>query len=149
MIIELLASHIGIPAEDVQGLLELNTEELLQNEYFQSLVGSIDGEILSTTIGPVRAIYDQQLPALINYLRSDHGLAGKPMTSSTLGNWVIAFLHHPDELSRLLEFHQRVPTGIIEAGLPHLLEMLDGIGAAAPEWKKALALLSVPLMTSN
>ncbi len=145
---ELFAHHIGISVDDVQALFSLNRKEMLQNEYFLSLVSSIDAELLSASILSVRAVYDEQLPALVNHLRSNHGLTGKPMTSLTLGNWVIGFLHHPDDLFHLLDFHERVPAAIITEGLPHLLNMLDAVGEGALEWKKALVLLSLPLMAS-
>ena len=144
MNIAALSQYTGLPPHDVESLLQLKQLDVYQSPIYQDLIGSLNYEELSDTLQDVRDAYDRRLPELIDYLRNEHGFTGKPMTSTTLSNWVLGFLHHTTHLDKLLSFHTKVPVTILEIGLPKILDILDEVGETSDEWKKAMATLSLP-----
>lgn len=148
MDIAYMAKQIGIPVEEVQELLALPPADIYASHFYRSLVESLDYNILSAAMPEVRAAYDQYLPAVVDHLRDDLDYRGKPMTSSTLSNWVLGFLHEPAYLSKMVDLHARVPMQVLEYSLPEILAILDTIGSAGEEWKRAIMVLSLPMFAS-
>ncbi|MFN8527677.1 MAG: hypothetical protein U0670_03595 [Anaerolineae bacterium] len=144
---ELFASYIGIPVEDVAQFLSLNQHDIYQFASYRQLVQTIDRDLLDSALAEVRALYDEHLPALVDYLRDEHHHAGRAMSALTLGNWTLGFLHNSEDLERLPSMHHRVSMPVLMAGLPPVLDILSHIRDtnARHEWQRAMALLSLPL----
>ena len=147
--VELLSSTIGISQQEVQGLLALSKEQVYKAGSYQDLVSQLDYNALSDTLPAIRQAYELYLPVVVNSLRTEHGYTGNPMTPSTLGNWVLGFLYNPAYLDKLPGLHRNVPIEVIEAGLPQVLDVLDHAGEVGQEWKKALAVLSLPFFAAD
>lgn len=148
MDIAYMAKQIGLPVEEVQELLALPPADIYASHFYRSLVEALDYHILSAAMPEVRAAYDQYLPAVVDRLRSDYQYMGRPMTSSTLSNWVLGFLHEPAHLGKMVDLHSRVPMQVLEYSLPEILSILDTIGSAGEEWKRAIVVMSLPLFAS-
>jgi len=144
----MLANAIGVSSKHIERLLTLPPSEIFEDSTYQQWLNTLDEELLRETLPAVRDVYEAHLPALVNYLRAEHNLTGKAMTATTLGNWVLGFLHHKSDLGLLLKFHSRLPKDVLEAGLPGILEVLSHVTKGQTEWIKAMCILSLPLMTS-
>lgn len=144
---ELLAHTIGIPVREIQRLFRLDRVEMYNDSEYRRLVREIDLELLGTTLPLARQVYDRIMPDVIAAVRSEFDYAGRGMSAFTLGNWVIGFLTQPDELSKLLEFHDGVPSAVFEISLPSILDALNQIENGGREWAKAMAILSLPLLS--
>ena len=148
MISELIAANTNVSTQDVERLLSLSQSEIYETATYQRLVQKLNYDKLFATLQEVRDAYDEHLPELIDYLKDEHGFTGKPMTSYTLGNWMLGFLHNTSQLSKLASFHHKIPKHILEEGLPAILQILDDLGDTGQEWKKAMSLLSLPLFAN-
>lgn len=146
MIAQTLAEHIGIPEIEVQHFMSMPKSQLYKNDIYQALVESLDYQLLGTTLLEARAVYDEHLPELVDYLRQEYDFKGKPMTPLTLGNWLLGFLHNHKNLHKLVDMHHHIPKNVLEHGLPEILRILDFMpDTARTEWQKAMAVLSLPL----
>ncbi len=146
---ELFADNIGISVEDARAMLSLRQNQLIHSEMYRELVRSLDYTALSNSLRQIRALYETHLPELVDYLRDNHQYVGKGMTALTLGNWLLGFLNMPDYLDHLIEIHKKVPPFVLTIGLPRILEILDKAEASSAEWKKAMALLTLPMFAAQ
>lgn len=150
MDMEILAGYIGISTEDVEVLLNQSSTEIYQNTFYQNLVAGLDYKLLGKTLQDVRAVYDTYLPDVAIHLRDVYHLRNRGMTSLTLGNWLLGFLHNPNTLSKLYEMHRHIPVDALEEGLPAVLDILGQLPPTGRmEWQKAMALLSLPFFAQG
>lgn len=142
---EFLAIYIGIAAEEVETLLTMPRSELYQSSFYKDLINELDYKLLGSTLQDARAMYDLYLPEMAEHLREIYHLNSRGMTSLTLGNWLLGFLHNPKNLAKLYEMHQNLPLEVLQEGLPAILNILGHMPAPGrAEWQKAMALLSLP-----
>ncbi len=146
---ELFALNIGISVDDVQALLSMSKTQVLQSDLYKRLIHSLDYTALSSSLREVRALYETHLPEIADYLKENHNYVGKGMTALTLGNWLLGFLNMPDYLGHLVEIHKHVPPFVLTIGLPRILDILDRADTASTEWKKAMALLCLPIFAAD
>lgn len=146
---ELFALNIGISVDDVQAMLSMGKTQVLQSDLYKRLIRSLDYNTLSVSLREVRGLYETHLPEIAGYLKENHSYSGKGMTAHTLGNWLLGFLNMPDYLGHLVEIHQHVPQFVLTIGLPRILDILDKADTASAEWKKAMALLCLPLFAAD
>ncbi|KAB2906104.1 MAG: hypothetical protein KJ064_11235 [Anaerolineae bacterium] len=150
MDMEILAGCIGISTEDVEVLLNQSSTEIYQNTFYQNLIAGLDYKLLGKTLQDARAVYDTYLPDLAIHLRDVYHLSNRGMTSLTLGNWLLGFLHNPNTLSKLYEMHRHIPMDVLEEGLPAVLDILGQMPPTGrTEWQKAMALLSLPFFAQE
>lgn len=147
MHVEIIAENTGLPTSDVRGLLSYGAR-IYEEDAFNTLVDGIDVKVLQKNIAAVRAIYDEHLPELVDILRTSQGYTGNAMSSITLSNWVLGFLANRSQISKLQGFHEHLPKEIFVAGFPHIIKILDNLGSGGTEWKKAISILSMPLLAA-
>lgn len=137
---------VDISDETRDYLLSLSAKEIVADRTYIGLVNSLDTALLEHTLPQVRAAYEKMLPEFQKQLFVQYGINRAPMFSSTLGNWIISIAQYPHYLTDLVNMHHNVPREAIIGGLPLLLEMLDHTPEASKEWKRALVVLTLPLM---
>jgi hypothetical protein len=71
------------------------------------------------------------------------------MSAFTLGNWLVGFLQFPAALEGLSKFHKRLPQDAMAELLPHMLSVLEDMPHGSADWQKALALLSMPMLSQS
>ena len=64
--------------------------------------------------------------------------------------WVIGFVNNQESLSSLVELHKPVPCAALEASVPRLVSLFNGVEDAhvRQEWQKAIAVLCLPLVVA-
>jgi hypothetical protein len=150
MIENTLAQAIGISRSEVGRLLALPPAAIYQDNAYCALVTGLDADLLFHTLPDARAAFDFHIPIFQEKVRGDHpDINIDRMTASTLSTWLIGFLQAPDGLDRLHVYHAPVPPDFIRAYLPDLIDMLNDIVAGREEWRRALAIMSLPLMTAD
>ena len=62
--------------------------------------------------------------------------------------WVIGFVNNQESLSSLVELHKPVPCAALEASVPRLVSLFNGVEDAhvRQEWQKAIAALCLPIV---
>jgi hypothetical protein len=145
MVADLYAKYAGLPADETERLLAMPAEAIYRDRSYQSLVTSLDADVLHDTAQFVREAYDKGLP----HLKARYGLAGTVMSGFTLCNWVLGYLNYPAKLSDLLGQHERIPVKTMTDMLPELVDLLEGVPEGRQEWERALLIMTLPLLARN
>jgi hypothetical protein len=145
MLADLYAQYAGIPAEEAERLLAMPAQAIYQDEYYQNLVASLDGQALHDTATHARTAYDSGLPML----KAKYRLMDTVMSGYTLCNWVLGYLNFPSKLSDLLEQHGRIPVTVMVDMLPELVALLDKLPAGRDVWQRAFLIITLPLLARN
>lgn len=140
-----IAQTIGLHKADVERLLAMPPQSIYHDAEFQSLVQTINADTLYESIAQVRQHLDAALPPLVNQMMATHHIEHFPLTSYMFANWMIGFLHYPQELWRLIEKHADVPVALIREATLEVLPIFGALGKRADEWQAALAILAIPL----
>lgn len=149
MIADTLAKYINVPADAIQRLLSMSTSQIYQDAEYQTWIEKIDTRQLDNTLKQAREAYDKDLPRFNERLAQEYGVKAKPMSSYTLGNWVIGYLYYPEMAKNLPQVHNRLPQHVVTEMLPDLITALDEMPDASEEWQRALAVLALPLLASR
>lgn len=149
MLVKILSDSIGIAEADIEALLALPRTALLNHPTYNRLLEGLDSDLLGETLSHAREIYESKMPGVINSISEEYAYRGRGMTAFTLGNWLLGFVSQPNQLPKLMDFHNRVPTPAIAAGLPLILGALATMEEGAAEWVKAMAVLSLPFFAAE
>ncbi len=145
MLIQQLATYIGLPQEEIERLLALSPAEIYDDPAYLALIPTLDEQTLKATAAQVQEIYEDYLPAL----KDKHRLGGSIMSSYTLVNWVLGFLMYPERLRDMLHYHRRLSADQVAEMLPDLFELLDELTEGREAWASALAIISLPLLAGG
>ncbi|MBZ0278626.1 MAG: hypothetical protein K8I60_20935, partial [Anaerolineae bacterium] len=131
--IELLSSYSGIPVDELEYFLSFSPAEIYHNERYKALVSQINGLKLENSLSAIRAAYDEHLPAI----KDKYHLRYTLMSGYTLSSWILGYISFPDTMPDLLDRHKKVPSHVVKAVLPELLELLGTVPEGAAEWQRA------------
>lgn len=144
MLADVISAHTTMAQEDIEKLLSLSQDNFGQNELFLSHIKQLDEKLMQRSLMDVRALYREKLEAI----KAEFGLANTTMSDVTVSNWILGYLKYPQEISTLIDQHQRVPVYAIINVLPHLLDILSDLEdeECREHWKRALILFTLPLI---
>lgn len=146
MLVSLISKYTGMDQAEVERLLALSSKEVFADPAYQDMVNALDKKLLESTVINAREAYRGRVEAFSASLEAKYKLQNPTMSAFTLANWLVGFLYSPDNLSDLLDRHERVPKEALVDGLPEILDMLDNMDDGRAEWQHAMALLSLPLI---
>lgn len=112
-------------------------------------IRQIDTERLYETLPAARDIDAEYVPQYNQILSERFGLHNSVMSAFTLGNWLVGFLQFPKTLDNLSQHHKRLPKEAMAELLPHMLSVLEDMPHGSADWQKALALLSMPMLSQS
>lgn len=141
-----LAKYVGVSKSQIESFMKLSAHDIFHDEQYLGLMDSLDREFLEQTLPEVRAIYNAKLPAFKEMLAEQYHINTDPMSAYTLGNWLVGVLRYPKTADQIVKMHAKVPGEIVVGGLSYLLDMLDDMTEGKEEWKRAMCVLSIPLM---
>ena len=149
-IISTFAQHLDLPQVQVETLLSKPLTQCLNSPELKQQLDSLDTNLLKETLPTAGAVLAKELPPFYNWLKNELGVKRVPDSPDHTTKWVIGFVNNQESLSNLVELHKPVPRLALEASVPRLVSLFDGIEDAhiRQEWQRALAALCLPLVVA-
>lgn len=144
-----IAHYSGLPVNQINRLLNMRQSQIYADVQYQSWVDALDSQLLYDTLNYAREAYENNLGVFHKILKDQYNLNNTPMSSYTLGNWLVGFVQVPSKLSELVKMHNNLPLEAVMNMLPQMITMLDEMPEGREEWQKALALIALPLAATR
>lgn len=141
-----IAHYTGLQTSDVNRFLKMSTVDVYKDKTYLAAVKQLDKSYLESTLQMARAAYERHIDAFKDEVKARYGLTKAPMSSFTLGNWVVGVLQYPASAGEILNLHKGIKGEVISGSLQDLLDMLNDMPQGSSQWQQALCLLSFPLM---
>jgi len=146
---KILASYSHLPEAQIEDWLSQPSQVLLSDKNYYQAINKLNSNLLYQSLPEVREVYAQGLPAFQQAVTERYQLDFSVMSAYTLGNWLLGFLQHPEQLDMLVDRHLNLPLNVLRAEAPALLSLLDNMSQNRQEWQKALALFMLPLLAER
>ncbi|MBD1922548.1 hypothetical protein NDI37_01545 [Funiculus sociatus GB2-A5] len=142
--------HLNLSQTDLEKMLSLRLQELLKTPDFKEKLDSLNIGLLQKTLPTAAAVLANELPPFYNWLKNELGLKRVPDSPDHTTKWVVNFLKQEESLTRLVELHRPVPRPALEASIPRLVGLFDGVEDAQvrQEWQQAIAALCLVLVVA-
>lgn len=147
-IISTFAQHLDLPQAQLKELLSKPLNKCLNSPELKQQLDSLDTNLLKETLPTAGAVLAKELPPFYNWLRNELGVKRVPDSPDHTTKWVINFVNNEQSLSSLVELHKPVPRLALEASVPRLVSLFNGVEDAhvRQQWQKAIAALCLPLV---
>jgi hypothetical protein len=142
--------HLNLSQTDLEKMLSLRLQELLKTPDFKEKLDSLNIGLLQQTLPTAAAVLADELPPFYNWLKNELGLKRVPDSPDHTTKWVVNFLKQEESLTRLVELHRPVPRPALEASIPRLVGLFDGVEdtQVREEWQQAIAALCLVLVVA-
>lgn len=142
--------HLNLSQTELEKMLSLRLQELLKTPDFKEKLDSLNIGLLQKTLPTAAAVLADELPPFYNWLKNKLGLKRVPDSPDHTTKWVVNFLKQEESLTRLVELHRPVPRPALEASIPRLVGLFDGVEDAQvrQEWQQAIAALCLVLVVA-
>jgi hypothetical protein len=142
--------HLNLSQTELEKMLSLRLQELLKTPDFKEKLDSLNIGLLQQTLPTAAAVLADELPPFYNWLKNELGLKRVPDSPDHTTKWVVNFLKQEESLTRLVELHRPVPRPALEASIPRLVGLFDGVEDAQvrQEWQQAIAALCLVLVVA-
>lgn len=143
---ETIAHYTGLSLSEIQRFSKMGASEIYKDPAYTKVLKTLDKAYLEATLQLARTAYEQHIDSFKDEVKARYGLTKTPMSSFTLGNWVVGVLQYPASAHEILNMHKGIKGEVIAGSLQDLLDMLNDMPEGAAQWQQALCLLSFPLM---
>ncbi|MBK4728659.1 hypothetical protein JJD41_01980 [Oxynema sp. CENA135] len=139
--------RLDVSETQLEYWLTLSLDEFLALPESQTLLGSLDVELLKETLPTAGQTLAKQLPPFYGWLKNELKLKRVPDSPDHTIKWTIGFLNNQESLQRLVELHRPVPLPALEASIPRLVGTFDAVedDRVRQEWQKAISALCLVL----
>ncbi|BAY12494.1 hypothetical protein [Calothrix sp. NIES-2098] len=147
-LISTFSHHLNLSQSQVETILSKPLDEVLKSSELNQELGSLDSNLLKETLPTAGAVLAQELPPFYNWLKNQLGVKRVPDGPEHTTAWVIGFVNNRESLTSLVDLHRPVPRAALEASIPRLIALFDGVENAQvrQEWQKAIATLCLVLV---
>lgn len=147
-LIATFAKYLDFSQAQLESILSKSLNEVLNLPELQQELAGLDVKLLKETLPTAGAVLAQELPPFYNWLTNELGVKRVPDSPDHATAWVIGFLHNQESLTHLVDLHHPVPRPALEASVPRLIGLFDGVEDARVrnEWQKAIATLCLVLV---
>lgn len=144
------AENLNFSETQVEKILSQPLTKALNSPELQQALSSLDTNLLKETLPTAGGVLAKELPPFYNWLKNELGVKRVPDSPDHTTTWVIGFLHNQESLTHLVELHRPVPRPALEASIPRLIGMFEGVKDAQvrQEWQKAIAALCLVLVVA-
>ncbi|MDZ7996253.1 MAG: hypothetical protein RM022_002950 [Nostoc sp. EfeVER01] len=144
------AENLNFSETQLEEILSKPLTEVLNLPALQQELNSLDTNLLKETLPTAGGVLAKELPPFYNWLKNELGVKRVPDSPDHTTTWVIGFLHNQESLTHLVELHRPVPRPALEASIPRLIGMFEGVEDAQvrQEWQKAIAVLCLVLVVA-
>ncbi|MBD2445960.1 hypothetical protein H6G76_02080 [Nostoc sp. FACHB-152] len=142
------AQHLDSSQSEIESILSKPLKEVIDSPTLKQKLNSLDVNLLQETLPTAGAVLAQELPPFYNWLKNELKVKRVPDSPEHATKWVIDFLNHQESLMHLVNLHRPVPHAAMEASVPRLVGLFDGVEDAKirSEWQKAIATLCLILV---
>ncbi|MBD2339596.1 hypothetical protein H6G64_21720 [Calothrix sp. FACHB-156] len=149
-LISTFAQYSDIAQPQLEAILSHPLNEFLNSPELQQKLDSLDTHLLKETLPTAGAVLAKELPPFYNWLKNELGVKRVPESPDHTTAWVIGFVHHRESLTNLVDLHRPVPRKALEASIPRLIALFDGVQSVKVrhEWQKAIAILCLVLVVA-
>ncbi|MBD2208256.1 hypothetical protein H6G27_00020 [Nostoc linckia FACHB-104] len=149
-LISTFAQYSDIAQPQLEAILSHPLNEFLNSPELQQKLDSLDTDLLKETLPTAGAVLAKELPPFYNWLKNELGVKRVPDSPDHTTAWVIGFVHHRESLTNLVNLHRPVPRAALEASIPRLIALFDGVQSVKVrhEWQKAIAILCLVLVVA-
>lgn len=149
-LIAIFEKHLGFSQSQVEAILNKPLVEALKSTELNQELTSLDSNLLKKTLPTAGAVLAKELPPFYKWLKNELGVKRVPASPEHTTTWVIGFVHNRESLTNLVDLHRPVPSGALEASVPRLVHLFDGVEDAQvrQEWQKAIAALCLVLVVA-
>ncbi|MEH2106616.1 hypothetical protein [Nostoc sp.] len=144
------AQHLNFSETQLEEMLLQPLTEVLTLPGLQQELNSLDTNLLKKTLPTAGGVLAKELPPFYNWLKNELGVKRVPDSPNHTTTWVIGFLHNQESLTHLVELHRPVPRLALEASIPRLVGIFEGVEdtQVRQEWQKAIAALCLVLIVA-
>ncbi|WP_414516258.1 hypothetical protein [Nostoc sp. PCC 9305] len=144
------AQNLNFSENQLEKIFSLPLTEILNLPELQQELNSLDTNLLKKTLPTVGGVLAKELPPFYNWLKNELGVKRVPDSPNHTTTWIIGFLHNQESLTHLVELHRPVPRLALEASIPRLIGIFEGVEDAQvrQEWQKAIAALCLVLVVA-
>ncbi|OUL26937.1 hypothetical protein [Nostoc sp. 106C] len=142
--------HLNLSQSQLDAILSKPLTEVLKSSELNQELGSLDSNLLKETLPTAGTVLAKELPPFYNWLKNELGVKRVPDSPDHTTTWVIGFVHNRESLTSLVDLHRPVPRAALEASIPRLIALFDGVENAQvrQEWQKAIAALCLVLVVA-
>ena len=150
LLLSTFTQHVDYSQTELETILSKPLNELLNSPQLKQELESLNINLLKETLPTAGAVLAKELPPFYNWLKNELGVKRVPDGPDHTTKWVVGFLHHQESLNRLVELHRPVPRPALEASIPRLVGLFDGVEdiKVRDEWEKAIAILCLVLVVA-
>lgn len=147
-LISTFTQHLAFSQPELEALLSKPLTEILNSLELKQELESLDTPLLKETLPTAGAVLAKELPPFYHWLKHELGVKRVPDSPEHTTKWVIGFVNNQESLTRLVELHRPVPRLALEAAVPRLVGLFDGVEDVKVrlEWQKAIASLCLVLV---
>ncbi|ALF51966.1 hypothetical protein ACX27_02405 [Nostoc piscinale CENA21] len=148
LLLTTFTQHLHLSQSQLESILSKSLNEVLILPELKQELASLDINLLKETLPTAGAVLAQELPPFYNWLKNELGVKRVPDSPDHATAWVIGFVNNQESLTHLVELHRPVPRPALEASVPRLIGLFDGVvnTAVRKEWQKAIAALCLVLV---
>ncbi|WP_413199707.1 hypothetical protein [Nostoc piscinale] len=148
LLLTTFTQHLNFSQAQLESILSKSLNEVLNLPELQQELASLDIKLLKETLPTAGAVLAQELPPFYNWLKNELGVKRVPDSPDHATAWVIGFVNNQESLTHLVELHRPVPRPALEASVPRLIGLFDGVEnpVVRKEWQKAIAALCLVLI---
>lgn len=150
-LITTFTQNLDFSQREVEELLNKSLDEVINSPELKQELESLDINLLRETLPTAGEVLAQQLPPFYNWLKNELGVKRVPDSPEHTTKWVIGFVHHQESLTHLVELHRPVSRPALEAAIPRLVELFNGVedDRVRKEWQKAISTLCLVLAVDS
>ncbi|AFZ26474.1 hypothetical protein Cylst_4384 [Cylindrospermum stagnale PCC 7417] len=150
-LISTFSQHLAFSQPEVEALLSQPLNKVLNSLEIKQELDSLDTNLLRETLPTAGGVLAQELPPFYHWLKHELGVKRVPDSPEHTTKWVIGFVNNQESLTRLVELHRPVPRPALEAAVPRLVGLFDGVEdlKVRLEWQKAIAVLCLILVVDT
>lgn len=150
LLLSTFTQHLDYSQSELENILSKPLNEVLNSPEIKQELESLNIDLLKETLPTAGAVLAKELPPFYNWLKNELGVKRVPDSPDHTTKWVIGFVHHQESLTHLVELHRPVPRPALEASVPRLVGLFDGVEdiKVRDEWQKAIAILCLVLVVA-
>ena len=150
-LISTFTHNLDFSESEIEAILSTPLNDVLKSPALKQELDSLDIQLLRDTLPTAGQVLAENLPPFYHWLKNELGVKRVPDSPDHTTKWVINFLHHQESLNHLVELHRPVPPAALEAAVPRLVSLFDGVEdvKVRQEWEKAVAALCLVLVVDK
>ncbi len=148
-LVQSISHYTNLPQGEVSRLLALSPDAILEDADYLDYLNALDAELLEADLPAARDAFNHGLQEIADAMQAEYALDHNPMSSYTLGNWLVGFAEKPEQLAMFQNLHSHLPKDMMVKYLNPIVTLLDDMQEGREQWQHALALFTITLIAGR